>query len=342
MTVGSGVPKMGWQSAIGVAKETTFGTFVTSTAFIEFSSESLKMEREEILIEAINTSRDITKRLVGNETVGGTIEAPLNVASDALVLIMKQAMGGTLSSAAVSGGSSYLHTLYTGDMEDNKDSATAADFKSLSIAVRRGDADAFNYYGCRVSQLTISGEVGSPINISAEIVGKGMSISATIPAVSLSDVLPVNFTGITIQTGDSITNVSAECFTSFEFVLNNNIDTDQRCLGSRQVAQLPPLKRNVTLTLNQRFDTTTAFNRFFSNTITAIKVTCDAEQTITTGATTYSMIINLPKCYLNSTQPEVGGADVLTQELMFTALYSSNTNSTYSVQMLVCNATSGY
>lgn len=340
MGIGNGTPFMGYDSAIAIAKETTFGTFVTATSFLEFNSESFKFMREEIKLEAINSTRDFKKRMIGNETVEGAIEAPLNVASDAVVNIIKQAMGGSVASSSIS-TTSYKHILNVGDMENNASTGTDP-MKSLSVLVRKGDTHEWAFSGMRVNTLTIKGEVGQPIMFSAEFIGKGASLTSTTPAVSYSDILPVNFTGVEIGVADSITAATliAECFTAFEFTLNNNLDGDQRCLGTRNIAVLPPVRREVSLKLSQRFDTITAYSRALANTMSAVRIILSGDTAIA-DATTYSMAIRLPAVYFNtSPMPEVGDAGVLMQELEGTCMY--NTAAAYVVQMDILNATANY
>jgi len=345
MGIGNGTPKLGYDSVIGIAQETAYGTFVTTTAsFIEFNTESMKHSREEIKLESVNNSRDYTKRIIGNETVEGSIEADLDVNADGLVYIMKQAMGGTVGISTIS-ATEFVHTLNPGNMESNKGTSTASDIKSLSIAVRKGDANTWNAAGCRINSLTIKGEVGAPVIMTAEIIGQSMSISSTIGgAVSYSDVTPMYFKGVTIKTSDTMTSASltAECFTAFEFTINNNLDGDQRCLGSRNISVLPPGKREVMCKLTQRFDTTTAYERFIQNTATAIQIIIDSETTCgsTAGNTTYSCIINIPQAYWNSNMPEVGGNEVLIHEIEASGMYNSEYG--YAALIQIRNDTANY
>ena len=117
MAVGDGT-RLGYDSCIGIAEETTFGAKVDSFSYIEFNTESLKRNREERKLESINKSRDFIKRIQLNETIEGSLEVDLNPAADAAVYLMKQAMGGTVSSAVVTAGAlQYLHTLNGGNME---------------------------------------------------------------------------------------------------------------------------------------------------------------------------------------------------------------------------------
>lgn len=340
MGVGDGVPFLGYDSAVCIAKQLTSTTFVTAGSFFEFNSESVKKEREEIKIESINNNRDYTKRLVGNETISGGVEFDLNPAEDGIVNIIKQALGGTCTSATVSAGATYTHTLRIGDMENNA-TAGATSMRGLSVGIRKGNTNTWQCSMMRVNELSISGEVGGPVVCSAEFVGMSETNHTSIgaAAVSFSTVAPVNFTGVKVEIGNTITSLTEEYFTGFEFTLNNNIDDSVRRLGSRNIVQSPPLKRDVMLKLSSRFDTMTSHNRFLDNTITAIQITCDSEQTISSGVTTHSMYIKLPNCRYNSNNPEVGDSGVLAYDVDITSL---NDASLGSVQIVITNGTADY
>lgn len=336
--------RYGYNSCLGISEETTFGTKNDSYSYLEFLNESMKRNREEVKLDSINKGRDFEKRLSLNESVDGSVESNFNPAADATVFLVKQAFGGTVSSANVATSTidNYLHTINLGDMESNAGTSTASDVKSLSFQVDKGGI-VWDYVGCRVNTLTIKAEAGGPVMISADLVGKTASITSSTPTAVFVDTLPLDFTGVTFETGDSLTNVSAESVQSFEVTLNNNMNTDQRSLGDRTIDLLPPIQREITVKVSQRFDTTTAHNRYLDNTITAIKITLSSSQTITssTGSAVYEAILNLPRCYLNSNQPEVGGKDVLTHELDFAAL-KNNTTTAFALQMTVQNGTASY
>jgi hypothetical protein len=339
MAVGNNTPYLGYDSYIAVGEETTFGTYVTGSSYAEFASESFMKEREELRLESINTTRDFTRRLTGNETISGGLELDLNPAEDSIMWIVKQAMGGTVSTAQVS-ATSYLHTFNVGDMENNQSSAGAADVKSLSIQVRRGSTSQWTYRGMRVNNMTIKGEVGSPITASFEFMGQAGTSTADSLTASFSAINPLNFTGVTLQTGDSITNVATEYFTGFEVTLNNNI-VEQRNVGSAIVHAIPPVKRDVTLKLTQQFDTTTAYNRFIQNTVTSIQIRLDTGSTIGgTGGTTASMVLRFPVCYFNNNTPQVGESGPISQEIDVSTIRDTSTS--YVMQIDVANETTSY
>ncbi|MDY6888134.1 MAG: phage tail tube protein [Pseudomonadota bacterium] len=348
MAVGDNA-RFGYDSFVGISEETTYGTSADSFSYIEFSSESMKRNIEEIKLESINTSRDYIKRLRGNESIEGSLEFDLNVAADACVYLLKQAMGGTVATAVLytTTSSGRGHTLNTGNMENNKSSSGSTDTVALTLEIQKGGNEStgtvWDFLGTRVNSISIKGEIGAPVVMTAELIGQTASTTSSTPTVTFTDINPCNFTGITINTGDSITNVSAETFIGFELTLNNNLisDTNARKLGSRTLQILPPARREVNLKLTQRFDTTTSYDRFIDNTMTAIQILLDSEQTIAANCSTYSMHINLPACYFNSNMPEIGDFGVVTHEVEVSAI-KENTTTSYSIQMQINNATANY
>ncbi len=339
--------RLGYASWIGIGEETTFGVKATANSYFEFNSESLKLNRETIFLESINTTRDITRYFTGNEIVEGNIEVDLNIAEDGIVKIIKQAFGGTVTSSGTS-TAGYTHILNLGDMENNQSSAGSSDTKSLTISVQKGNTTStqFHFVGCRINNLTIAGEINAPIKMTADILGKTATNTAESHTVIFSDIKPLFFTGITIQTGDSTGNLTATSCIGFEFALTNNLasDANVRSLGSRNITKLPPLTREATLKLTMRFDTTTAYTNFLNETSIAVKIIMSSGETIGSdaGSTTYSMYIECPTCYLTGSPiPEIGEKGPIVTDLEF-KLVKENTTSAYLCKAEICNATANY
>ncbi len=334
--------RLGYQSSVGLAEETTFGTKVDSFDYLEFISESFKVDRESRKLESINTGRSFIKRVQLNETVEGSLEAEFNPASDFAIKLMKQAFGGTVTSATQA-SSDILHTINVGDMESNAGTSTSSDVKSLTFQADKGGT-VYDYVGCRVNSFTLKAEVGGMVMMTAEVIGKSGSLSSSTPTAVFSDIIPADYLGVTFALGDSLGNVSAETVQSFEFSINNNLDGEQRGLGSRSRNIIPPVRREVSLKVTQRADTTTNYSQFLAETISAIKITMDTTQTITssTGSETYQCQLEFPRCYTKGpAQPEVGDAGVLSYDIEYEPI-SDNTTTAYDVRALVYNATANY
>jgi hypothetical protein len=339
MAVGNSTPLLGYDSYVAIGEETTFGTLVTATGFTEFNSEAINKEREELRLESINTTRDYRKRLTGNETIAGSLEIDLNIWEDSNLWMIKQAMGGTVATAAVS-ATSYLHTFNVGNMESNESTAGSADVKSLTMQIRRGNTDQWSYRGMRINTMTIKGEVGTPVTATFELMGMAGTTSSDSITASFASNVPLHFTGVEFKTGITISAVSTEYIAGFELTLENNIE-EQRNLGTAYPYALPATRRNVMLKLTQQFDTTTSYDRYIQNTMTAIQINMDTGITISgSGGTTASMQINLPVCYFNSNTPQISEMGPVQQEVEVSTLLNTSTN--YVMNIIVANETANY
>ncbi len=349
--LGGATARFGYQSWIGVGQEATYGTLTageTVASYMEFYSESMKQNRESIFQESINMTRDITRHMQGNETIDGSLEFDLNTDEDAQMIIIKQVMGGTCTSVS-SSATEVAHTFNLGDMESNDGSVSASNYKSLTLSVQKGGATAatYHFWGCRVNAITFTGEIGSPVKCSCDIIGKQMTTTAEAHTVTFTTARPLHFTGVSISTGDSIGNLSATSCIGFEVSMNNNLvsDANARELGSRLLKMCPPTNREVTGKLTMRFDTTTAQEFFIAQTATAIKILMSSEDTCgsTAGNSSYSMFINLPTCYLEeSPMPEISEKGIITQELNFRCIKGIDSAGAVPIAIQANNDTAGY
>ena len=333
--------RQGYNTIIGVGRESTWGVTASSFYYVEFLSESLSHIVEEILIESINSTRDYIRRLTGNESVEGGLETHFDPASGATVRLMQGAIGGTISSSSLTTGS-YRHIMSVGDTD-----SSGAKGLTLNVinAAKTTTARNMMFTGCKVNSWTLKGEIGSPVVMTNEFIGKtAEKDNGSLPAASFPNSPPVNFSGITIKVGGSSSSVTEECFTGFELTINNNLvsDSNVRCLGSRTLATLPATRREVKLKLTQRFDTTTSYDRFIENTMCAVSILLDTGYSIgSSGGSTVSIAITLPSVYYNSNNFQVSDFGVLTNELDLTAIKEPSTGAEI-IRFSIVNATSAY
>jgi hypothetical protein len=91
MTVGTGA-----QSFLGIALETTPGTWVTPSKFIPFESESLNYTQETVWRRPIRQSADIVGAVKGNSRTEGDIG--MEAFEDAVALILQCARTNVVKS----------------------------------------------------------------------------------------------------------------------------------------------------------------------------------------------------------------------------------------------------
>ncbi len=312
----------GYKSWLGVVQESTWGTPLTVTSFLEYNTESLNKKQEGHQLEAIgSTGRNVQKRYLGNVVVEGSVEGPLNIFADAVALIINNAIGGSVTSSG-DAGTGYNHAVAQGEM--------ASGTTSLTMTKRVGDSgDMFQFAGCRVNTLTIKGEVGTPeIMLTAEIIGQDGTITTDALTVALAAEDPLLWNGVTYEVADTTTSfdgsTNAESIQSFELTYNNNLEAGDasRNLGSNLLGVLPVGRASCTLKVTQRYETSTAYSRAFDETDRAVRISMDSGVTVGSTGTTGSLMITLPKAYVETDTviPETGEAGVIQHDVTWAPL----------------------
>lgn len=316
MAVGSDV-KTVLPSYVAVGKESTWGTYASATTAMEFISCSFKTEIESEKLDSIGLNRGFTKRVQLNKVVQGTLEMNLHTIES--TPLIANALGGAISTTAGSTGA-YLHSISAGNMDTG--------LSSLSFNVRKGASHAYRYTGGRVNVMKISAEVGEVVKASFDLIFKDSTqLSDDISAsLSISSVLPMTFVNGVFRyaatEAAAATTTAEECIQSFELEVNNNLSAEEssRCLGSNLLNVLPPTRREVMLTITQRFDTTTTYQRFIQATQGAVELYFRGNDSLTSDFF-HEITIRLPKVFQNSADPVMEGADtVLQSEITYDVL----------------------
>lgn len=342
MAVGDGA-RAAIQSYIAYGKESTFGTYASVSVAVEAISCTFKVEKESMKLETLNKARDYSKRVQTNQNVTGNLETYVHPIES--VLLFATGMGGAITTSSSSGIA--IHTITAG----NFDTTTA--IGSVCFNIRKGvsGTHVWQYTGGRPNVVTLSAEVGEPIKMSVEMVFQNATLGSNdIGAnLSVSTIAPFVFhQGQYIYAAgtSSLTTTNAEPIQSFELVIDNGIisDAPARQLGSQVPSVLPPTQRDIQLTISQRWDTTTNYDRFTSATEGSIRLQFTGA-TITSSATlTYLWQIDMPKVLMNTPDPELSGAgDLLQSEITFDVVTSNpQTTTGYAIVATIQNQTNGY
>lgn len=322
-------------------KEGSFGsvtglTAATNATAFEPTSWGIKQEIEPLMLDSMANNRGMVIRAQGNKTVAGTMEQWLHAEESAIFLIM--AMGGAVVSAAGSSGSN-THSITAGNMD--------ATLPGISIKASKGGKGFVRYYGGRVNQLTISGNIGEPIKMSADMIFQDSTMigSGDISAnLSLSTIAPFIFTGgnfIYAASTGSLTTTNKEFTEAFELTINNNLE-EARALGQNTVVSLPPKRREIGLKITQRFDTLSAYNRFIAATFSAVRLQMDGASL--TSDDNRLLQIDMPKVYVNSPDPTLDAAgDIIRQEFeMDVVIDTPLTTTGKDIAMTLMNSVADY
>lgn len=328
------------RSYLAVIKETTWGTNpatgATGMSWLEPVSVSFKTDIVGKKLDALG-NRGFSKRVQLDKTVTGSFEQYLHPQES--VLFLACAMGGGIVTSSLTGA--YTHSMSVGNLDTSP--------SSLTFNHRKGESHVFIYSGAKVNNLKITGDVGNVVKLSCDFICKDSTSGGTdiSSSMSLSSVLPFTYIGGTYRydkTEASLTSTVEEKIIGFELEISNALKSDSvsRGLGSNILQVLPPTKREIKFKINQRFDTSTTYDRFIQGTLGAAELIFTGESI--TAEYTHKLTIRLPKLYYNGGDPVVGGAgDVLKSEINFDVLLDNpNTSTGREVGLTVINNISAY
>jgi hypothetical protein len=309
----------GLAAQVGVAAEVTYGTYVAPARFFEFVSESIDLERERIDSAGIRSGRTVLHRWApGVQRVTGDLV--LELAAEGFGLLWSHILGGV----ATSGVGPYTHTFTPGDLTG----------KSLSVQIGRpdigGTVRAFSYLGMKVDQANLTANVNEFARLTLSLYGCHEDTAQTLGVASYNAALaPFVFTQGSVTVAGSAFDVR-----SFDLTIDNALATDRHFIrGTTPERPKEPLQnglRAVTGTLTADFTDLAAYNRYVNGTEAALVLAFNA------GASA-QLTITMNVRYDGNT-PNVGGPDLLEQELPFTAV--SSTSDAAAITAVLINAES--
>lgn len=327
-------------SYVAYSKETTYGTYASATTAVEAISCNFKIEVDSKKLDALGNHRGFSKRVQLNKNVKGSMETYLHPVESALLLIV--ALGGGKATTPGSTGV-YIHSITAG----NFDTAPS----SLSFNVRKGASFPFRYAGGRVNSVKITAKVGEPVKCAWEMIFQDGSLGSDDigTTLSVSSQLPMTFANgvFRYSSTEALANTTSakEPIQAFELTIKNNlIDGESaRELGQNTISVLPATRREIELSITQRFDTTTAFNRFLQATIGSVELFFRGPDAL--SATKFTeFYFRLPKVYQNTNDPMLdSGTKILESTFTFDVVVDNpNTTTGKDIGITVQNGVSTY
>lgn len=331
-------------SYLGIGRETTLGAFNTTLAGLDFISHSLKTQKDSRILEQIERSRTLSKRLHLSKQIGGEISWYFRPMQTADCFLLQNAFGGAVVTTSTvtgetTGGGGLDHLITIGNFN--------LTYSSLCINARKGPSSTgkiFQYHGVRVEELTISAAIDEPVMCSVSVVCKdSTAVSSDVETQFTSTSNPIlSFVDgrISIETNfSSLTTASLWHVQNVEFKLKNNLKTgpEARRIGSDVLGVLPPGLQTYELSCQMRFDTTTAFDAM----IAATKLAGELEflgPTISGSVARQGLLVEFQKLYVKDAgDPEVSGPDgILTANVVFDVLRDESATG-YAVRATVTN-----
>lgn len=240
---------------LGIALETTSGTYLAPVKYVPFNNESIQFQQETQFRRSIRQSPDVTYAVPGNSHIEGDIE--MDVTEDVLAHFMYASRMDVVKTGA---GPNYT---YTGTPNAN---ATPA--KTLSLTIVRNGV-VFAYTGCVVSQFTFTVNDGT-LTYNASIVGLDEATQST-PTPTWPTTTPYGMGQYSIEIPTATPVADTD---TFEFQVNDNAEPQYRLTSTGRAAKFVKFgEREVTTSFERDFQSRTDYDAFKAMTAQTLTVT---------------------------------------------------------------------
>lgn len=308
MAIGSGL-----SSQFGFVAETTYGTAVTVTRFLEIQKESIKNDVGKWFSRG---TKDVVNRSSRSRTyskgAGGDIE--FEVMNKGFGLLFKQMLG--TGSTAVVGATTEYKATFTPDITTGKTGIMA------TMQVGRPSVDGtiqpFTYKGCKITEFEFTSELDGPLMLKITIDAQSETTGTAIATASYpTDPQSFIFIDGALTIGGVTSYVKS-------IKLNGkwSLDTDRRFLGAITTKKEPIANGELEITgeLGMEFEALTEYAKFVAGTQSALVLTWSFG-TITGASNPYKLVITIPVVEYTGETPTVESSEVIMQALPFKALY---------------------
>lgn len=307
----------GQGAALQLGEETTWGTKVTPTVAINFTSESFKpgVERKEedsLIGGATSSGMDIMRK---NASFSWEqLARPENIG-----FVLAMGLGVESAPEQIAGTSAYKHkfTLL-------KPSLTASLKKFSAIVNRHVHVKA--YTGCKIDTLSIRAEAGDYMRITVAGKARAEETAQIVSSLAIPALKAFRFAGgkATFD-GKSFGDI-----TNVQWDLSNNLDDGDQTLGSGYYGTEPePQKREVKVSLDTFFNETSDSIReekyISENTVNASLMFESPSYADEDSNLHYSIQIDMPLLVLDSCDPSITGTGKVLMPMSGTAIESNNT-----------------
>jgi hypothetical protein len=311
MAIGSGLG-----AQLGVSAESTYGTFVAPSKFIEFTKESLALKKTTAQSAGIAAGRLMalsSRRVVTRREVGGSID--LEVTNKGMGLLLQALMGTSVTPVQQGAGPAYLQT------------HTLASVAGKSLTIQKGvplttgTVTDKTFVGCKVTSGEFSCGVGEMLTGTFEIDGKDCDESQTLAAASYSSMSPYHFGQMALKTGSFGTEAALDGIRKVSVKIERPQDVERFYANQSALKKEPIENDQVKITGNLETDyvATTLDDLHTSDGATSLVWEFVGPNIATTYFETWRL--TLPAIRLDEGPPQVDGFGVVKPTFNFTALY---------------------
>lgn len=311
MGIGSGLG-----AQIGIAAESTYGTFVAPTRFPEFTKENLVFRKQTAQSAGIAAGRLLplsSRRVLTTQDGGGSLE--MEVPNKGFGLFLQTLMGTTVTPVQQGATTAYLQTHPLADVAG----------KSMTIQkgvpLTTGTVTDKTFLGCKITSAEFSCEVSGMLTVSLEIDAKECDETQTLAVASYASMSPFHFGQMALKSGTFGSETSRDGVRKVSVKIERPQATDRYYAGQSGKKKEPISNDQVKISGSIEMDyvDTTIDDLNTGDTGTSLAWEFVGPIIASTHAETFR--VKLPAVKFDDAPPSVEGFDVVKPTFNFTGLY---------------------
>ncbi|MFD7709471.1 phage tail tube protein [Streptomyces sp. NPDC059786] len=311
MAIGSGLG-----AQLGIAAETTYGTFVAPSKFIEFTKESLVLKKTTAQSAGIAAGRLLalsSRRVLTRREGSGSID--LEVTTKGMGLLLQSLMGTSVTPVQQGAGTAYLQT------------HTLADTAGKSLTIQKGvplttgTVTDKTFLGCKVTSAEFACEVGGMLTASYEFDAKDCDETQTLATASYANMSPFHFGQMAVKTGTYSSETALDGIRKMSCKIERPQDVERFYAGQAGLKKEPITNDQVKISgsLETDYVATTLDDLHTSDGATSLVWEFKGANIATTFDETFR--ITLPAIRLDEGPPVVDGFGVVKPTFNYVGLY---------------------
>jgi len=311
MAIGSGLG-----AQLGIAAESSYGTFVAPTKFIEFTKESLALKKTTAQSAGIAAGRLLplsARRVLTRKEASGSFD--IEVVNKSMGLILQSLMGTTVTPVQQGATAAYLQT------------HTLASVAGKSLTIQKGvplttgTVTDKTFIGCKITSGEFACEVGGMLTGTFEVDGKDCDEAQTLASASYPSMSPFHFGQLTVKSGSFGSESALDGIRKVSVKVERPQDVERFYAGQAGLKKEPIENDQVRITgtLDSDYVATTLDDLHTSDGATSLVLEWVGPLIASTFFETFR--ITLPAIRLDEGPPIVDGFGVVKPTFNFTGLY---------------------
>lgn len=303
MAIGSGLANQ-----LGIVAETFYGTYVAPTRFLEFTSESLAVDKRDLQSRSLNSmflkSGRVRHYLRGG---GGQIELP--VMNQGMGLLFKHMLGG--AAIAQVGATDEWEQTFTPAIDGG-----AGDFLTIQkgIADVGGTVRPFNFLGMKVTAWELVQAIDANLLLRLTFDGKTVQTSSGLATASYpAELVPLSF----IDAAITIDGVEI-CVRELTVGGTRAMDTERICIGNTKKEPIANGEFEITGTIAKEFEGLDEYADWIAG--TPAKLVATWEYGDTGDGEPFGLVLTIEELMYTGESPSANGSEITMQNLPFKAL----------------------